>query len=196
MKAIGSLLLGCAWLLSTATPASAECFGPTDPWPSFRAAVPTAARIFAGEVLPPVSAYDSTGYRAVFTLRVIDVLRGAAPAQPFVEIVGLRSGLPLTVCASSTATLMSGDMVVFALDAIAPDGVTHINTLAYLREPAESVLTDVERITAAELEAIARPPVSTQNQAPIGALLAMAGGLVVVGISAALLRRRSHRTAA
>lgn len=193
MKTIASLVLGSAWLLTTATSVSAECTGPTDPWPSFRAAVPTAERIIAGEVLPPVSANDSTGYRAVFTIRVIDVLRGPAPAQPFVEIVGLRSGLPLTVCASSTATLLSGDMVVFALGAIATDGVTRINTLAYLREPAESILTGVERITAAELDAITRPPVPAQDEPAIGGLIELVVGFVIVGLGAALRHRRSIR---
>jgi hypothetical protein len=184
-------LLACAWMHVAAGRASAECFGETDPWPSFRAAVPTAQRIISGEVLPPDSASGSTGYLAAFRFRVIDVLRGPVPAGGVLPIVGLRSGLPLTICSDSEAMLLPGDVVVFAFDALGPDGVTRINTLAYIRKAGASVLSNVETITPAELERIAATAAPSRPAPPVGVLLVTAAVVLLTLFTAAVFLRRT-----
>jgi hypothetical protein len=179
----------------SAVPTSAECLGETDPWPSFRAAVPTAQRIIAGEVEPPDSASGSAGYLAAFRLRVIEVLRGPAPAGGSLQIVGLRSGLPLKVCADTVATLLPGDVVVFALDAIGPDGATPMNTLAYLQKAGDSILTDVETITPAELQRLVHESARRDEWPWVGIVLAGTGALLLVGIGGLLLLLRTRARA-
>jgi hypothetical protein len=192
--ALVPVLLVLAWLSLTAVPVSAECMGPTDPWPSFRSAAPSAEQVIVGEVLPPNDASGSTGSLAVFQLRVTNVLRGPAPPGGVVDIVGLKSGLPLTICADTVVTLLPGDVVALALNATAADGATRINTLAYLRKAGESDLVGVEDITiddAIALTSTDEQPGSftITNWAVLGAL-----GLLIAAAGGFLLRRRGSST--
>ena len=189
LKSVAIALLACAWMHVAAGRVSAECFGETDPWPSFRAAVPTAQRIISGEVLPPESASGPTGYLAAFRLRVVDVIRGPVPDGGVLSIVGLRSGLPLTVCSDSVAMLLPGDVVVFAFDALGPDGVMRINTLAYIHKAGESVLSNVETVTPGELELMAGTAAPSGPAPPVGVLLVAAAVLLLTLLSAAAFLR-------
>jgi hypothetical protein len=186
------LIIGLTWLFWAATPVGAECTGPTDPWPSFREAVPTAQRIIAGEVVAPDDASKPTGYLAAFQLRLIRVLRGPTPPGGALDVVGLQSGLPLTVCADTVVTLLPGDVVILALDAMTPDGVTRINTLAYLHREGESVLADVEDITMDEV--VARAGVVDESDAwPSLDLPLVLGGVAIMLLLLGAGLLRQHR---
>lgn len=183
--ALVPVVLVLAWLSLAAVPVSAECIGPTDPWPSFRSAAPSAEQVIVGEVLPPNDASGSTGYLAAFQLRVVNVLRGPAPPGGVLDVVGLKSGLPLTICADTVVTLLPGDVVALALNATAADGVTRINTLAYLRKAGDSDMVGVEDVTLEDVTAITSadgqpgPLVIPYWAGPglLALLLAVAGGL-------------------
>lgn len=156
--------------------------------------MPTAQRIIVGEVLGP-DFDDSPGYMAGFRLQVIDVLRGPASPDGMLHVVGLRSGLPLTVCADTVVTLLRGDVVVLALDAVAPDGATRINTLAYLRRQGDSLMVDVEDITAEELVALTRLDDDSEAWPVQGAVLLGAGLLLLLAsgtLLVVLVRRRNR----
>ncbi len=86
------------------------CPGHVDDGPG--GACRSAARIVVGEVVAPDGA--GTGYLAAFKLRVTQVVRGPAVGSEAIEIVGLRSGLPLIICADSVMTLLPGDIVAIA----------------------------------------------------------------------------------
>jgi hypothetical protein len=120
---------------------------------------------------------------------VIDVLRGPVPDGGVLPIVGLQSGLPLTVCSDSVAMLLPGDVVVFAFDAQGPDGVTRINTLAYIRKAGASVLSNVEAITPAELERIAGRAAPSGPAPPVGVLLVASAVLLLTLFGAAVFLR-------
>lgn len=165
-RAVITLLAAVALLHVGSPRALAECFGESDPWPSFREAIPSAQRIVVGQVVAPIG--GSTGYLAAFDLRVTHVVRGPLVGSEHLEIVGLKSGLPLTICADSVATLLDGDVVAIAFDAVAPDGRTQINTLAYLRRAGESILTGVEDIDMLELVARAAAPGEQPDEVPRG----------------------------
>jgi hypothetical protein len=111
-----------------------------------------------------------------------------------VDIVGLKSGLPLTICADTVVTLLPGDVVALALNATAADGATRINTLAYLRKAGESDLVGVEDITLDDVTALTstdeQPGTFTiPNWAVPGAL-----GLLIAAAGGLFLRRRGSST--
>jgi hypothetical protein len=139
----------------------------------------------------PLAGADSGGYHAAFRLRVIDVFRGPAPPDGVLDIVGLKSGLPLTVCADSEAILLSGDVVVFAFDALGPDGDTKINTLAYLNRAGKSLLTDVEDISGEELSSL-RPTESSAPWPGVGVAV-FAGALALIAVGVFTSRRASSK---
>ncbi len=100
----------------------------------------------------------SESWLSRFSLRVDEVVRGTAPRV--MKIDRLRSGLPLTICPSdSFAYVMRGDHIALALGAVAPDGKTKINAVAYVQgSPDDFLMPGVERMSAAEIRALAGMP--------------------------------------
>ena len=88
------LLVGGGLTVTSGGVAVAECMG-YDPWPSFKAAVPSAKMVFVGSVVG-----EPTGYGSVFRLRVDEALRGNPPVE--MEFRGFKSGVPLSICNDST----------------------------------------------------------------------------------------------
>jgi hypothetical protein len=192
-------------------PVAAECVGPEDPWPSFRSAAPSAERIIVGVVLAPTNSSDSTGALAAFRLRITSVLRGPASPGDVLDIIGMKSGLPLTVCAQTVLTLVPGDVVALALNAKADDGATTINTVAFLRKAGETYVVDVEELTFGELMALvspteppteqaAEPPTEpaaeppTERAFPAALLLALL--VILAAVGAITVKKRATRKAA
>lgn len=84
--------------------------------------------------------------------------------------------------------LLPGDVVAFAFNALGPDGVTRINTLAYLEKAGASILTNVESITPRELNLIAgtaAPP--TAPSVPAVLIVAAAILLTLLSLSVFLV---------
>ena len=140
-------------LFVSAAPVAAECTS-LDRWPSFRDAVPSARTIVIGVVVD--GAPES--WLNTFSLRVDEVLRGTEPHV--MKIDRLQSGLPLTVCPSdSVAYVKTGDHLALALGALAPDGKTRINAVAYVQgSPDDFLMPGVERISAADIRELAGLP--------------------------------------
>jgi hypothetical protein len=149
--------LALLWIMFMVRPVAAECMGLEDPWPSFRSAAPSAEQIIVGVVLAPTNSSGSTGALAAFRLRITNVLRGPASPGDVLDIIGMKSGLPLTVCAQTVLTLVPDDVVALALNAKADDGVTTINTVAFLRKAGETYVVDVEELTFGDLMALVSP---------------------------------------
>jgi hypothetical protein len=152
-----------------AKPVAAECTGLEDPWPSFRSAAPSAEQVIVGVVLAPANSSDSTGALAAFRLRITNVLRGPASPGDVLEIIGMKSGLPLTVCADTVLTLVPDDVVALALHAKADDGATTINTVAFLRKAGETYMVGVDELTFGDLMAVVSPtePPTEQPAEPL-----------------------------
>jgi hypothetical protein len=206
-----ALCLALLWIMFMVRPVAAECVGPEDPWPSFRSAAPSAEQVIVGVVMAPATSSGSTGALAAFRLRITNVLRGPASPGDVLDIIGMKSGLPLTVCADTVLTLVPDDVVALALNAKADDGATTINTVAFLRKAGESDLVGVEELTFGDLMALvspAEPPTEqpaeplterpaeppTERAFPAALLLALLVVLVVMGAIAA--NRRATRKAA
>ena len=202
-----ALCLALLWIIFMARPVAAECIGPEDPWPSFRSAAPSAEQVIVGVVMAPANSSGSTGALAAFRLRITNVLRGPASPGDVMDIIGMKSGLPLTVCADSVLTLVPDDVVALALNAKADDGATTINTVAFLRKAGESDLVGVEELTFGDLTALvspaeppteqpAEPPTEpaaeppTERAFPAALLLALLVMLAVMG--AITVKERAH----
>lgn len=140
-------------LLLAASPVAAECTR-LDRWPSFRDAVRSAGTIVIGEVIDGAA----ESWLDTFTFRVDEVIRGTAPQV--MHIHQLRSGLPLSICPSdSFAYVMKGDHLALALDALAADGKTRINAIAYVQgSPDDFLMPGVGRLSAAKVRELAGLP--------------------------------------
>lgn len=150
--AIGMVAVIAA-LFVCAAPVAAECTR-LDRWPSFRDALRSARTIVVGEVIDG----EPENWLDTFTFRVDEVLRGTAPQV--MQIHQLRSGLPLTICPSdSFAYVMNGDHLALALGALAPNGKTRIDAIAYVQgSPDSFLMPGVERIPVAEVRELAGLP--------------------------------------
>lgn len=173
----------------TAPRVAAECTQ-SDPWPSFRGAAPTAARIVVGEVVEDRDP-NSDLYVAVFGLRVDTVLRGPPYPENVIEIRHLHSGLPRVIC-ESVARVLIGDVVAFAFDARDPTG-RPINAFAYIRGVPNEMVPGIERITWDELALLTRPSLEPEPQTGsiAGPIVVLIGVLLAVVGLGLFVRRRS-----
>lgn len=187
--AIGMVAVLAA-LFVCAAPVAAECTR-LDRWPSFRDAARSARTIVIGEVIGggPENWLDT------FAFRVDEVVRGTAPHV--MQIHELRSGLPLTICPSdSFAWVMNGDHLALALGALASDGKTRINAVAYVRgSPDSFLMPGVERIPAAEVRELAGLPatdaLADQDAGPSSAPLVLLSAILGAGLWLVRSRRSS-----
>lgn len=128
---IGAIVSALVVGLGTPTPALAECLNQTNKFPRFTVIARSADTVLIGTVVEELRGHEGTV--ATFRLRVDEVLRGDASDR--LDIVGLRSGLPLkgSPACRENAFLYAqvGDVLAIALDGRleARDGV---NTAAWI----------------------------------------------------------------
>ncbi len=130
--------------------AVAEC-SRLDPWPSFKAAVPSAKTVFVGTVVG-----EPGGYGSVFTLRVDEVLRGDPPAMR--TFSGFKSGVRLSICPrdSTLRVRKTGDRLAFAMDALLPGTPGRIDAVAVVGETKPHRLyPKMERLPLAKVRRLA-----------------------------------------
>lgn len=172
------------------------------PTPPATDAVRSAREVIVGTVLENVG-----GQYGDFRLRIDHVLRGAAHIGDVRRVTYLYPGWPIEVGADGTRLEpctpipgWTGNVIVLALDALAPDGHTRYNAASWISGEIPSGHEDrVSWTTLVEIEALARLP-QTETVAPPSA--AVAGGLVggvmvgsfVLGFVLVALRRRPRRS--
>jgi hypothetical protein len=153
-----SLVLLATAGVSAPVPVSAECTGQTNRFPAFLDVAPTAELVVIGTVTEPLRGHD--GALATFRLRVDEVLEGEAPAT--IDILGLRSGLPVTGdpgCRENAfAYARVGDVLAIALDGQQGDA-TSVNTYAFIEGRPPRGLVRADRVTADEVRAAVPPEV-------------------------------------
>ncbi len=148
--------------LSMARPSAAlgDC-SQLDPWPSFRQAAPSAKTILIGTVTwTPGGKINNR-----FTLRVDEVLRGTAPDE--LEVAALHSGMPEMICPgdSSLTVRRVGERLALAYGAHLPGQRRTITAVAFVKpsRPHRFFLPRMERLSAAEVRAIAAAPPPTDT---------------------------------
>lgn len=189
--------LGVALGLLLALPPSAlaECPAP-DPWPSFREAATTARQLLIARVTDGLSS-DAAGNLVRFHVRVDEDLRGDSP--PTLDVDGLVSNAPARFC-QPMLRVNVGDLIALALDARHSGDPGLVNSVAYIEgnPPDHPDMVTVERLTAAQVRALAKLPVTdsvaSSNRdsftvSPV--LLAIAIGVLAVVVLAFLLIRRT-----
>jgi len=151
-RTLATILAAAAALLFLAVePVAAEC-NPPGADPSFRKAVPYAARILVGTVVAvaadDLNAGDGTSYR--FTVAVERTLRGPATATQVVN--RLETGACVRWLSAA-----NGDRIALALDAHASDPTVPTNMAAWLSgTPPEP--SAYETVTLGEVLDLARTP--------------------------------------
>lgn len=144
--------------LGSAAPTVAECSGQPNRFPPFLDVAPTAELVVIGTVTEALRGHD--GALATFRLRVDEVLLGEAPAT--IDVLGLRSGLPLTggpACRENAfAYARVGDVLAIALDGEQGD-VTGVNSYAFIEGRPPRGLARADRVTADEVRAAVPPEV-------------------------------------
>lgn len=128
-----------------AGPVAAECDGP---YPSFRAALPTAQQVVIGDVIAvrKGGGWDpakGSGEASRFTLKVLYVPRGTAPAR--MEVVDL----PTQPCASEVL-VRKGDRVALLFDGTDFTPAVTVNVAAWIRGTPQD-FPGVETTTVAEV---------------------------------------------
>ena len=143
-----------------AAPVAADCEGPL---PSFRKATSTAERVVVGEVIgvepTPLSPTIVEGRSSGFTLRVVRILRGDAPA--IMEIRDLR-----TQPCAPVASARTGDRIALAFDALDFEPPRRVNTIAWIRGTPPDYM-GVETITLREIVSlVGLPATDTETRVP------------------------------
>jgi len=161
----GSLVAFGVGLSAVANPAPtlAECTS-LDPWPSFRQAAPSAKTILIGTVTwTPGGEVNNR-----FTLRVDEVLRGDVPGE--IEITRLHSGVPETICPGGSSLIVRdvGERLAIAYDAHVPGQRRTITAVAIVKPSPRHrfFLPEMERLSVAEVRAIAAEPPRTEASRP------------------------------
>lgn len=151
-------LLAASLLVATPPPVLAECTS-VSPWPSFREAAPSATTILIGTVTwTPGGEVNNH-----FILHVDEVLRGNAPEA--IEFRAFRSGAPQPVCPEDSSLIVRrvGERLAFAYGAHLAGLRREITAVAFVRpsRPDPFLLPEMERLSVAEVRAIAAAPPAT-----------------------------------
>jgi hypothetical protein len=192
---VGGLLSGSAAIFATASPVAAECAF-FDPWPSFRATVPTADRIVIGTVVGSYGRTSAGGHTVTFEFHVDEVVRGSSdPVIGFRE--GVRSGAPVT-CPDSLLRPRVGDVLALAFDATLPEYPDPVLGAAFIPHASQwdkMTMPGIEGITrgrvralaalpqapATDVEPVIESPGSTPPAASLGLLGLLGGAMLLVG---------------
>lgn len=193
-QALGApLVLAMALTGANSGQALADCVR-LSPWPSFTQSAGSANRIIIGTVVwTPGGQVNSR-----FTLRVDEVLRGQAPAK--VDFAAFRSGAPQPVCPEDSLLRVRrvGDRLAIAYGAHLSVFEQPITAVAFVApsRPDRGLMPDMERLTVAQVRAIAALPptdIAAKASASSPAVMLVGGGLGVLVALAFTLRRRSLR---
>jgi hypothetical protein len=190
---VSVLVLASALVVASPNPVAAECPS-VDPWPSFAHVVPRASVVVIGRVataIPhPRGEALGTGH---FTLRVLEVLRGAASRT-------LTLGRTMTDgpydCIPSSLTVRVGDEIAVAFGPDLLEGVRGpVSGVAFIsRMPRNGEeMPGMQRLTLREIRAIAQLP---QTAAPLDASVAPSSTppmLALAGLLGGLLGFRIRR---
>lgn len=154
-------------LASVAAPVAAECSGQPNRFPPFLQLAPTAELVVIGTVVEPLRGHD--GQLATFRLRVDEVLRGEAPET--IDVLGLRSGLPLTGdpgCRENAfAYAEVGDVIALALEGERGSRTT-VNSYAFIEGRPSRGLVKADVVTAEDVRAALAPEVTSSPEPSSG----------------------------
>jgi hypothetical protein len=182
-----------AVMLFSPPPARAECpYIP--PWPALTEFGRSAREIIVGTVV-------DGGGSSFLELRVDLVLRGEASVGEVRKLDNLLPNWPREAGPSCTYLIADeGDVIALGFGALAPDGRTRINAVAWIEGSPDHYHHeggDAEVATLAEIEAIAGLPATSTAASGAGSAAARANpvliALIAVGASLVALRQRLAR---
>ena len=159
-----AMALTALGLLAGPAPASAEC--PYFPIPPATEAARSAREVIVGTVIENVG-----GDIFDFRVRIDHVLRGPASVGDVRRFEALYPGWPLTETSDGTLIApcepipgSTGNVIAFALDALAPDGTTRYSAASWIAGDL-TINRDVPRTTLAEMQRLAALPATDTTDA-------------------------------